>query len=139
LKDPDEGHVDANGLLELLRSLETELHRSETRQNRSRMESLLHPDFVELARSGRRYSRSEVLEEFAAGRAMEPVHARDFELDELAPGVALLTYRSAHAGPNGELFRHSLRSSLWMQTPGGWRMRFHQGTPTDAFQSARTE
>jgi hypothetical protein len=120
--------------LQQLRDLEIELHRTETRQNRSRMESLLHPDFVELARSGRRYSRNDVLEEFEGGRAMEPVHAQDFDLAALAPGIALLTYRSAHIGPTGDLFRHSLRSSLWIETPGGWRIRFHQGTPTDAFR-----
>ena len=120
--------------LQQLRDLEIELHRTETRQNRSRMESLLHPDFVELARSGRRYSRNDVLEEFEGGRAMEPVHAQDFDLAALAPGIALLTYRSAHIGPTGDLFRHSLRSSLWIETPGGWRIRFHQGTPTEAFR-----
>jgi hypothetical protein len=134
LKDPDDGNVDANGLLERLRDLEIELHRSETRRNRSRMESLLHPDFVELARSGRRYSRNEVLEEFEGGGGLEPVHAQDFELAALAPGIALLTYQSAHIGPTGDLFRHALRSSLWIETPGGWRIRFHQGTPAEAFR-----
>jgi len=126
--------VDANGLLERLRDLETELHRSETRQNSGRMDSLLHPDFVEVARSGRRYSRSEVLAEFAGGQVLDPIHAQDFALDELAPGIALLTYRSAHTGPAGDLFRHTLRSSLWMKTPSGWRIRFHQGTPTETFR-----
>jgi hypothetical protein len=126
--------VDANGLIDHLRDLEVELHRSETRQNRSRMESLLHPDFVEVARSGRRYSRNEVLEEFSGGRPMEPVHAQDFELSAVGPGIALLTYRSAHVGPAGDLHRHALRSSLWMETPGGWRIRFHQGTPAEAFR-----
>jgi len=125
--------MDATGLLEHLRDLETELHRSETRRNRSRMESLLHPEFVELARSGRRYSRREVLEEFEGGRGLEPIHAQAFELSELGPGIALLTYQSAHAAPTGDLFRHSLRSSVWIETPDGWRLRFHQGTPVDAF------
>lgn len=134
MKDPDDGHVDTDSLLEHLRDLETQLHRSETRRNRSRMESLLHPDFVELARSGRRYSRNEVLEEFEGGRALEPVHAQDFELAALAPGIALLTYQSAHAGQTGDLSRHALRSSIWIETPGGWRIRFHQGTPAEAFR-----
>ena len=57
--------MNGSGLLELLRVLETELHRLETRQNRNRLEQLLHPDFVEFARSGRRYSRSEVIVEFS--------------------------------------------------------------------------
>jgi hypothetical protein len=122
----------ANTLLERLRALESELHRLETRQNRGRMESLLHPDFVEVARSGRRYSRTEVLEEFALGGVLEPVRAEDFRLAELGPGVALLTYRSAHVSPTGNLSRQTLRSSLWVETTGGWRIRFHQGTPAEA-------
>lgn len=118
------------GLFEQLQVLETELHRLETRQNLSRLEQLLHPDFVEFARSGRRYSRSEVLAEFsAADAALAPVHAKDFELAELSHGVALLTYSSAHEGPSGELHRRTLRSSLWVETKSGWQLRFHQGTP----------
>jgi hypothetical protein len=117
-------------LLEHLRSLETELHLLETRQNRIRLEQLLHPDFVEFARAGRRYLRTEVLEEFSASAAtMEAVHADNFELAELGDRLALLTYLSAHKGPDGELHRQTLRSSLWVATESGWRMRFHQGTP----------
>jgi hypothetical protein len=43
-------NIDGNSshlLLQGLRTLETELHRDETRRNRKRMEALLHPDFVE--------------------------------------------------------------------------------------------
>jgi len=72
-----------------------------------------------------------VLEEFSRGQDLPPVQARDFELAEIGPGVALLTYRSAHAGPVGELCRETLRSSVWVETASGWRMRFHQGTPLD--------
>ena len=51
----------------------------------------------------------------------------------MAEGVALLTYKSAHVGRDGALERHALRSSLWQQTPQGWQMLFHQGTPIQAF------
>jgi hypothetical protein len=51
-------------LLEELRSLETELHTIEARRKRQRMEMLLHPDFVEFGRSGRRYTRADSLNEF---------------------------------------------------------------------------
>jgi hypothetical protein len=111
--------------------LETELHRIETRRNTGRLDQLLHPDFVEYGRSGRRYSRREVLEEFADGGEMAPVKATSFEFVEPGPGVVLLTYRSTHLGPAGERFRETLRSSVWVETATGWRMRFHQGTPAD--------
>jgi len=123
--------METRPVIEQLRDLETELHRIDTRRNTQRLEQLLHPDFVEFARSGRQYSRREVLEEFAKGGEMPPVTARDFGIVEAGPGVAVLTYRSAHVGPAGELSRETLRSSLWVETAAGWRILFHQGTPVD--------
>lgn len=124
-------------LLDHLRALETELHRIETRRDRNRLDLLLHRDFVEIGRSGRRYDRAAILSEFAADGELPPVHAQDFELAAVGPGVALLTYRSAHIDSAGKLHRCSLRSSLWVRTDAGWQVRFHQGTPTGVF--ARTE
>jgi hypothetical protein len=124
--------VKGGDLIKHLRALETELHLIETRQNRNRLEELLHPDFVEFGRSGRCYSRNEVLAEFSASSgSTEAVHAENFELAELSREVALLTYLSAHKGPSGEPYRRTLRSSLWVAGEAGWRMRFHQGTPVD--------
>jgi hypothetical protein len=117
-------------LLEELRELETELHKHETRRNRQRMEMLLHPDFVEFGRSGTRYTRADILKEFDRGSTLPAIHACDFDLVVLAQDVALLTYLSAHVDAGGTLYRHTLRSSLWMYTEVGWQMRFHQGTPT---------
>lgn len=115
--------------LERLITLETELHRLETRRNRKRLEQLLHPDFVEVARSGRRHSRREVLDEFSeTGATLERVRAEQFELAYVGPRAVLLTYVSAHETATGELHRQTLRSSLWLETEAGWQMRFHQGT-----------
>ena len=119
-------------LLGRLRGLEIELHRLETRQNPQRLEELLHPDFVEFARDGHRYSRTEVISEFSGpGAVLAPVHVDRFELAEIARGAVLVTYSSAHLTTGGQLHRHTLRSSLWVETGAGWRMRFHQGTPID--------
>ena len=124
-------------LLQRLSVLEAELHRLETRRNTTRLEQLLHPDFVEFARSGRRYSRGEVLAEFCGSNAtLEPVHAEQIELANIGPGAALLTYLSVHETSVGELYRHTLRSSLWLETEVGWQVRFHQGTPADVVPSA---
>ena len=127
----------ASDLLERLRILEAELHRLETRRNTARLEQLLHPAFVEFARSGARYTRAEVLAEFSSTNAtLEPVHSEQFELAIVGPGAALLTYMSAHQSPTGELYRRTLRSSLWLETGVGWQLRFHQGTPSDVVPSA---
>ena len=116
-------------LLEELCRLETELHRSATRHDPARLRTLLHPQFEEFGRSGKRYGRDEILQEFSTGGDLAPVHAQDFELAELSDGVALLTYRSAHVDAEGSLYRQTLRSSVWVRTENGWTMRFHQGTP----------
>lgn len=120
---------DSDKLLEQLRTLETELHQDETRRNRKRMDMLLHRDFVEFGRSGKRYSRADVLEEFGAGSVLPAVDARHFDLVVLGEGAALLTYVSAHMNGNGDSDRHTLRSSVWVRTAAGWQIRFHQGTP----------
>src|ERR1700751_86660 len=117
-------------LLEELRALETELHKYETRRNRNRMEMLLHPQFVEFGRSGRRYSRAEILKEFGPNSTLPRIHSEDFSLVILAEGIALLTYLSAHVDSNRNLDRLTLRSSVWVSTEVGWQLRFHQGTPT---------
>jgi hypothetical protein len=110
---------------------ETMLHRAETRCDATRLSALLHPDFEEFGRSGRAYSRDEVLSEFSEDRDFPEIVSEDFRLTLLAQGVALLTYVSAHKGPSGDLHRRTLRSSVWTLGESGWKLRFHQGTPAD--------
>jgi len=124
-------------LPEELRRLEVELHAYETRRNRKRMDALLHPDFLEFGRSGARYTREDVLAEFDADATLPAIHSEHFEVIVLADGVALLTYLSAHVHTDGTLDRHTLRSSVWLRTDAGWKMRFHQGTPTTAVAVGR--
>ena len=44
-----------------LESLERELHTPQARRSRARLEQLLHPEFREIGRSGRQYSRDETI------------------------------------------------------------------------------
>ena len=117
-------------ILQTVKQLEVELHQLATRRNSSRMQTLLHDDFEEFGRSGRRYTRREVLNEFASEDAVLPVvHAESIEVIQLAERVALVTYVSAHVDDSGMAHRHTLRSSVWVYSRHGWQMRFHQGTP----------
>ena len=92
-----------------------------------------HPEFVESGCSGRRYGFNEIIAQLQQEPAAAAVHSQDFAVRLVAEGVALLTYKSAQVVREGALERHALRSSLWQQTPQGWQMLFHQGTPTQAF------
>ena len=125
--------MNSNRLLEQLRDLEIELHQPELRSNPTRLETLLHESFFEFGRSGRSYDKTEIIELLSKEYSPDLIWSQEFSVAEIAEGVALLTYRSAHIDDNGELTQHSNRSSLWQHTNHGWQMRFHQGTAIDEF------
>ena len=120
-------------LLIHLRDLEISLHQPAVRADINRLDELLHPSFIEFGRSGRRYTKADMLRDLPLAQPSAAIWSQNFAVAEIADGVALLTYRSAHVDENGELSRHTLRSSLWQRAESGWQLRFHQGTPTDAF------
>lgn len=114
-----------------IRALEEALHRPDIRRSRQAVEALLADDFVEFGSSGTVYTRAETIallmeEDEEEGGAL---HAYDYALTSIAPDAVLLTYRTTRMVP-GEPERHSLRSSIWVCSAMGWRMRFHQGTVT---------
>ncbi|MGF1611396.1 MAG: DUF4440 domain-containing protein [Kiloniellales bacterium] len=113
-----------------IRRLEERLLDPRVRRTPEEVSALLADGFVEIGRSGRLYSRQEImaalLEETPISRSIE-----DFSARELAPTVALATYRVIRQGPEGEPSQ-SRRSSIWRQTHRGWQMIFHQGTPLNS-------
>jgi hypothetical protein len=102
------------------------------------MAELIHPEFREFGRSGAQYTREEILAHVSQVSVQPVIWSQEFEAQLLGAGLALLTYRSAHVAENGELGRHTNRSSLWQQVEGHWKMRFHQGTPTSGFAKRAT-
>ena len=115
-------------LLQELQTLEVELHHPGVRCSRARLHQLLHPQFHEVGRSGRSYSRETIVSYLAAQETQPVVASEAFSVAELGPGVALLTYRSAHREQGNILVNHTLRSSVWVKTSEGWQLRYHQGT-----------
>lgn len=116
-----------------LKQLEVELHQPAVRADVERLHSLLHESFVECGRSGHLYKRSEIMHEISKEVMNYSVWSQDFIATRVSEGVVLLTYKSAHVNQKGVLSRHAFRSSLWQLSGQGWKMRFHQGTPTEAF------
>ncbi len=120
-------------ILSHLSDLEVALHQPTVRADIHRLDALLHPSFIEFGRSGRRFTKADMLRDLPLAPPSAPIWAQNFAVAEIADGVALLTYQSAHIDESGELSWHTLRSSLWQRTESGWQMRFHQGTPTEVF------
>ena len=105
-------------------ALEQELQGCSTRSDAERLEQLLADDFVEFGASGTVWgSKAEVI----AGlqdEVFSPRRMSGFAVKMLSYGVALVTYRGHRQGVGD-----SLRSSVWREEQGQWRMVFHQGTP----------
>jgi DNA-binding MarR family transcriptional regulator len=108
----------------LLRTLEESMWRAETRFDPDHMERLLSPEFFEFGRSGRIYTREEIIG-MRGGAVPVIFPLLDFKVTAIDPQVALVTYVS-EVRRNG--VERGNRSSLWRKTPAGWEMTFHQGT-----------
>jgi hypothetical protein len=108
-----------------LRELEESLLQPDVRKSNRPLE-LLAENFLEFASSGRIYRRADLLTTLQAESPVVQTTS-DFKVAILAPDVALLTYRiHRHSDPPV----HTLRSSVWQQKEGRWRMVFHQATVT---------
>ena len=59
-----------------------------------------------------------------------PPALSDFEARLLAPGVALVTYKTTRRASPGQPASAALRSSLWVERENRWQVIFHQGTKT---------
>ncbi|MFJ5265108.1 DUF4440 domain-containing protein [Streptomyces sp. NPDC088387] len=88
--------------------------------------ALLDPDFVEVGRSGRRWTHADLLAELPRMPGSSATTVR-YEYSEisgvlLAPGLVHLTYETTLDGLRAR------RSSIWRKGRDGWRMYFHQAT-----------
>jgi hypothetical protein len=97
------------------------------RRNRARVAALLADDFEEFGSSGRVWSRELIIESLACEDNL-PIAIKDFKCDRIAEGFALVTYRSVRTDSQSGKQSMALRSSIWIEKSGEWRMRFHQGT-----------
>lgn len=111
-----------------LKRLEETLLRPEVRRSRVRLDALLADDFLEVGASGRIYDKPAILG--MTDKAYDgQLSLQAFSAVALAPSVALVRYRSLLRRADGRE-SHALRCSVWSLTDEGWKLVFHQGTPT---------
>lgn len=115
----------ATELIEELRRLEESLWITEMRFDLDYMEKVFTSDFFEFGRSGRLYTRKDCLgfERFEIECKMP---LEDFRVHALDNNSVFTTYTS-EVQYNG--LQRSFRSSIWIMTDEGWKLKFHQGTP----------
>ncbi len=108
-------------LTHALFTLEQRLLDPAFRKNRAAVAHLLAAAFREFGKSGRAYTKEEILD-LLAGEEPQTITIEDFSTASLAEDVALVTYTSV----SGEV--RARRSSVWVWRDGRWQMCFHQGT-----------
>ena len=114
------------GVLDELIRREPIFHRPELGTTRADFENTTVTDFWEVGASGRRYSRDyvlDVLEQRYAKPHSDVWETMGFHCRKLAEDLYLLTYTLIQ-----DKTRRTRRSTIWQQTPEGWKIVYHQGT-----------
>jgi hypothetical protein len=119
----------APGLEEVLAELcrrEPIFHRPEFGTTRADFDKLMAEDYWETGASGRRYSRVAILDELE--RRLSAPHSdvwetSGFHCRQLSEHTYLLTYTLLQ-----DNVRLTRRATIWLRTPDGWKIVYHQGT-----------
>ena len=106
-----------------LHTLELSLWHPSNRYNRVLMDATFAPDFREFGRSGRCYTRAELLN--ATPHDFDAT-LHDFTEHPLSDTITLTTYISELRTPKGP--ERANRASIWDRASGRWQLRFHQAT-----------
>lgn len=114
-------------MIEMLLKLEMSLWVNETRNNYEYMNHILHDDFIEFGRSGKKYTKQDVLNSLDNDIICK-FPFNDLNIKELNENTYLLTYQSVLLKIGNEEI--SNRSSVWLAQDGIYKLIFHQGTPT---------
>lgn len=120
--------VQLDQILNELSAHEPIFHRREFGTSRADLERMTDEVFWEIGASGKIYQRAYVietlLERYEEGPEPHDWPCRDFSITALAESLFLLSYTL------DEPERVTRRSTIWRRTDEGWKIVFHQGTPT---------
>ncbi len=115
------------GLKEIIFRLEDKLQRPDIRKSVKELDELISDDLVEFGSSGQIYSKSDVLINLPASAAITFTMS-DFRINVLCPDVVQSLFKTEKLNQETGKVTRSLRSSLWKNENGRWKMIFHQGT-----------
>ncbi|WP_151193931.1 DUF4440 domain-containing protein [Cysteiniphilum sp. JM-1] len=107
-----------------LQTLEESLWLEKTRFDFAYMDSVLDATFFEYGRSGRIYTREEILaHSYQEIKAKLPLE--NFQVHDISENIKQVTYVSEV----GTAKLRANRSSIWVKKLNDWKLIFHQGTP----------
>lgn len=109
--------------------LENALLKAEIRQSSEKICEILTDDFFEFCSSGDiyYYTKGDVFD-LTTNSSNLKWEIKDFDIKVLSEDVILATYKVTKHSELREDKKYSLRSSIWKNFDGKWKMIFHQGT-----------
>ena len=111
--------------------LENDLLKAEVRKSPKRISELLANDFIEFCSSGDEYHYKEgdMFQALDDNSTLD-WEISDFRIKELSSNCILSLFKLIKHDVVDENKKYSLRSSIWKNYDGKWKMFFHQGTLT---------
>jgi hypothetical protein len=101
------------------------------RRDLSALATALADGFHEIGKSGRSYSKAEIMDALKDQAGIADYSLEQFRLLPVNAHCVIVTYiatvRRSFQGK--EEATRAYRSSTWIEQGGSWRMIFHQGTP----------
>ena len=119
---------DMAAITDQIRRMEEALASQEVRSSELALSTILHPDFLEIGKSGRMFDYDAILKDLAGENAPPAYAIENLSVTSVEEGIVLATYQIPTRTVDGIAYPATMRSSLWVKFDGTWRLRFHQGT-----------
>lgn len=110
-----------------IKELELELLKPTVRKNKKILKELIDDNFVEIASTGIVINKNDVLESLLKENKIE-WKVSNMKVVEIAEGLFLVTYKVTKSILKNNTKISSLRSSIWKNYNGKFKIIFHQGT-----------
>lgn len=99
---------------------------STVRSSAELLDALLCDSYREFGASGKIYDRSVALMSSVSITVVTEYEIDDYQIASLGEGHILATYKLSER--RNDIWRYTLRSSVWKQAGDKWCLLFHQGT-----------
>jgi hypothetical protein len=109
----------------LLEELELALLDPSGRSDAALLDRLISDAFVEVASTGRRFGKDDVLSRLPSEQGVS-FRTGPMTVNLLSPTVGLVTYMATRSAEGADV--HSRRCSIWRLDQDRWQVVYHQGT-----------
>ena len=111
-------------IFQRLKQQELELSDPTIRKNAGRLAELIADDFEEVGKSGRRFSKQDIIRDLQQEQAIE-FSAHSFAFVSLGDDCVLVKYQTTMNNQTAN------RCSIWVKRNDRWVVLYHQGTLVD--------